>query len=147
MLALDVARIEAGLLLIEVDFFSCRKALIPSQQYSPFEMGLSRLVQLDKAPVCRSGGAAKGSWRTAQPRRIVGLEIDWQQVEALYENLQLPPQVPATASRVAVPVYHRGGPGRQSHVDDVVSHIEEIDCAGDSGCGRGRRRVLACRWR
>ena len=50
MLALDVARIEAGLLLIEVDFFSSRKALIASQQYSPFEMGLSRLVQVDKAP-------------------------------------------------------------------------------------------------
>src|SRR5687768_5209088 len=50
MLALDVARIEAGLLLIEVDFFSSRKALIPTQQYSPYEMGLGRLVQLDKRP-------------------------------------------------------------------------------------------------
>src|SRR5262245_23785957 len=50
MLALDVARMEAGLLLIEVDFFSSRKALIAAQQYSPYEMGLGRLVQLDKAP-------------------------------------------------------------------------------------------------
>src|SRR6476619_3917125 len=48
MLALDVARIEAGLLLIEVDFFSSRKAMIPSQMYSPFELGMSRLVSLDK---------------------------------------------------------------------------------------------------
>src|SRR5687768_5659146 len=48
MLALDVARIEAGLLLIEVDFFSSRKALIAAQQYSPYEMGLGRLVHLDK---------------------------------------------------------------------------------------------------
>ena len=104
MLALDVARIEAGLLLIEVDFFSCRKALIPSQQYSPFEMGLSRLVQLDKAPFVGQAALRRES-ASGTPRRIVGLEIDWQQVEALYENLQLPPQVPATASRVAVPVY------------------------------------------
>src|ERR671920_337304 len=49
MLALDVARIEAGLLLIEVDFFSSRKAMIPSQMYSPYEMGLGRLVSLNKA--------------------------------------------------------------------------------------------------
>ena len=38
MLALDVARIEAGLLLIEVDYISSKKALIESQQYSPFEL-------------------------------------------------------------------------------------------------------------
>src|SRR5438067_5225378 len=48
MLALDVARIEAGLLLIDVDFNSSKKALIEPQKYSPFELGLSRLVQLDK---------------------------------------------------------------------------------------------------
>jgi aminomethyltransferase len=108
MLALDVARIEAGLLLIEVDFFSSRKALIPSQQYSPFEMGLSRLVQLDKAPFVGQAALRKESAKGA-PRRIVGLEIDWQQVEGLYENLQLPPQVPAAASRVAVPVYRDSG--------------------------------------
>ena len=48
MLALDVARIEAGLLLIEVDFFSSKKALIAAQLYTPFEMGLGRLVSLDK---------------------------------------------------------------------------------------------------
>ncbi|HYJ86254.1 MAG TPA: aminomethyltransferase family protein, partial [Pyrinomonadaceae bacterium] len=48
MLALDVARIEAGLLLIDVDFNSSKKALIDEQKYSPFEMGLGRLVHLDK---------------------------------------------------------------------------------------------------
>ena len=48
MLALDVVRIEAGLLLIDIDFFSCRKALLNSQLYSPFEMGLGRLVDVDK---------------------------------------------------------------------------------------------------
>src|SRR6201988_1803295 len=46
MLALDVSRIEAGLLLIDVDFNGSKKALIPAQRYTPFEMGLSRLVAL-----------------------------------------------------------------------------------------------------
>ncbi len=107
MLALDVARIEAGLLLIEVDFFSSRKALIPAQQYSPYEMGLGRLVQLDKRPFVGQAALRK-EHASGAPRQIVGLEIDWQEVEVLYEKLQLPPQVPATASRVAVPVYRDG---------------------------------------
>jgi aminomethyltransferase len=107
MLALDVARIEAGLLLIEVDFFSSRKALIASQQYSPFEMGLGRLVQVDKGPFV--GQASLRKEKASGPaRQIVGLEISWEEVEALYEQLALPPQVPATASRVAVPVYRDG---------------------------------------
>jgi aminomethyltransferase len=104
MLALDVARIEAGLLLIEVDFFGSRKALITAQQYSPFEMGLSRLVQLDKGTFVGQSALRREHARGAA-RQIVGLTISWEQVEALYEKLQLPPQVPATASRVAVPVY------------------------------------------
>ena len=104
MLALDVARIEAGLLLIEVDFFSCRKALIASQQYSPLEMGLGRLVQLDKGTFVGQAALRKEHAR-GPARQIVGLTINWEEVEALYEKLELPPQVPATASRAAVPVY------------------------------------------
>lgn len=107
MLALDVARIEAGLLLIDVDFFSSRKALIPNQQYSPYEMGLGRLVQLDKAPFVGQA-ALRREHERGSARKIVGLEIDWPEVEALYEKLGLPPQAPTTASRVAVPVYRRG---------------------------------------
>jgi len=107
MLALDVARVEAGLLLIEVDFFSSRKALIPSQQYTPFEMGLGRLVQVDKGPFV--GQAALRAEKARGPaRQIVGLEINWEDVEALYEKLEMPPQVPASASRVAVPIYREG---------------------------------------
>ena len=104
MLALDVARIEAGLLLIEVDFFSSRKALIQAQQYSPFEMGLGRLVHLDKGRYV--GQAALREEHARGPaRQIVGLTLNWEEVETLYETLQLAPQVPATASRVPVPVY------------------------------------------
>ncbi|HKY20118.1 MAG TPA: aminomethyltransferase family protein [Vicinamibacterales bacterium] len=108
MLALDVARIEAGLLLIEVDFFSSRTALISSQQYSPFEMGLGRLVQLEKGPFV-GHAALRAEKAQGAVRQIVGLEMDWKEVEVLYERLQLPPQVPAAASRAAVPVYNNHG--------------------------------------
>ena len=107
MLALDVARIEAGLLLIEVDFFSSRKALIPSQRYSPFEMGLDRLVRLDKARFVEQA-ALRAERRTGPARRVVGLELDWPEIQRLFEAAGLPPQPPLVASRQAVPVYKGG---------------------------------------
>jgi aminomethyltransferase len=107
MLALDVARIEAGLLLIGVDFFSARSALTPSQAYSPFELGLGRLVDFNKAHFIGRGALA--AEQAARPRRrIVGLAVDWPAVERLYEHVGLPPMAEATASRLAVPVYANG---------------------------------------
>src|SRR5581483_2661506 len=44
MIALDIARIEAGLIPIEVDYVSSKKALIDSQKYSPAEIGLAPQV-------------------------------------------------------------------------------------------------------
>jgi glycine cleavage system T protein (aminomethyltransferase) len=107
MLALDVARVEAGLLLIDVDFNSSKKALNEAQKYSPYEMGLGRLVQLEKAPFVGMKPLAQ-EHRAGSPRRIVGLDISWPDVERLYETVGLAPQIAATASRVHVPVY-RGG--------------------------------------
>ena len=107
MLALDVARVEAGLLLIDVDFHSSKKALIDAQTYSPFEMGLARLVQLDAGPFVGRpplDEEARDGWK----RQVVGLEIDWPSIERLYEQLEMAPQIPATASRAAVPVYKNG---------------------------------------
>ena len=104
MLALDVARIEAGLLLIDVDFFSSKKAMIATQTYSPFEMGLGRLVNLDKGRFIGQQALRRKEDR-GHARQVVGLEIEWTEVERIYERLGLPPTVGATASRVAVPVY------------------------------------------
>ena len=104
MLALDIARIEAGLLLIEVDFQSSRKALIESQKYSPFELGLGRLVDLKKGPFIGRSALAE-EVRRGIARQIVGLEVNWNEVEKLYEAVGLPPTAPAGTSRVAVPVY------------------------------------------
>jgi glycine cleavage system T protein (aminomethyltransferase) len=107
MLALDVARVEAGLLLIEVDFNSSKKALIESQKYSPYEMGLGRLVQLDTRPFVGRTPLAE-EHRRGPARQIVGLDISWPAIEALYDDIGLAPQVSAAASRVAVPVYKVG---------------------------------------
>jgi glycine cleavage system T protein (aminomethyltransferase) len=107
MLALDVARVEAGLLLIDVDFNSSKKALIEAQKYTPYEMGLGRLVQVDKRPFVGRGPLADEQ-RHGSARQIVGLEVSWPAIEQLYDELGMPPQIAATASRVAVPVYKNG---------------------------------------
>src|SRR5581483_2515611 len=107
MLALDVARIEAGLLLIDIDFNSSKKALIADRQYSPFEMGLGRLVSLDKDRFVGQRALQEEAKR-GSAKQIVGLEIDWTEVERRYEAVGLPPAVSPVASRVAVPVFAAG---------------------------------------
>src|SRR5206468_702077 len=107
MLALDVARVEAGLLLIEGDFNSSKKALIEPQKYSPYEMGLGRLGQIDARPFVGRASLVEEQ-RRGPSRQIVGLEISWPAVEALYDGIGLAPQLAATASRAAVPVYKGG---------------------------------------
>ena len=108
MVALDIARIEAGLILIEVDYVSSKKALIPEQHYTPGEIGLGKLVDLKKENFVGREALALEAHRGGPPRQLVGLEVNWTEVETLYEKIGMPPQVPATASRVAVPVYRAG---------------------------------------
>jgi aminomethyltransferase len=104
MLALDIARIEAGLILLDVDYVSARKALIPGQFSSPFELALAWTVAIDKQPF--NGKQALAHEAAERPLwSLMGLEIDWPTLERLYEDMGLAPRLPATASRVSVPVY------------------------------------------
>jgi aminomethyltransferase len=107
MVALDIARIEAGLILIEVDYISSKKAMIESQRYSPAEIGLGKLVDLKKETFV-GREALEVEEKKGPARSLVGLEINWNEVEALYDKMGLAPQVPSMASRVAVPVYRSG---------------------------------------
>ena len=107
MLALDIARIEAGLPLIEVDYISSRKALIPAQKSSPFETGLEWAVNFDKEGFI--GRQALLAEKKAIPKwKFVGLEVDWTSLEALYDQAGLAVQVAGRASRSAVPIYMNG---------------------------------------
>jgi aminomethyltransferase len=104
MLALDVARIEAGLLLLDVDYVPARKALIESQTSSPFELDLAWTVNLKKDRfVGREALAAEAS-RAAQ-WQFVGIEVDWSSLERLYQEVGLATRLPAVAWRMSVPIY------------------------------------------
>ncbi len=108
MLALDLARNEAGLLLIEVDYVSAHHALIETQKSTPFELSLDWTVALDKTSHC-NGKDALAAERTAGPAwRFVGLEVDWDSLEALYMEVGLPPRLPTQAWRASVPIYSGG---------------------------------------
>ena len=106
--ALDVARIEAGLLLKEVDYVSAWTALIESRKSSPYEAGLGWAVQphpgrdfVGRKPLARE--AAKPSkWALA------GLEVDWPRVEQRFASVGLPPLVAGRASREPVPIFRAG---------------------------------------
>jgi aminomethyltransferase len=108
MVALDIARIEAGLILIEVDYISSKKSLIEEQRYTPGEIGLGKLVDLKKESFVGRETLVMEAKKGGSARRLVGLEVNWNEVEALYEKIGMAPQVPSTASRVAVPVYREG---------------------------------------
>jgi len=104
MLALDIARIEAGLILAEVEYEPARKAIIDAQRYSPFELSLEWTVALNKGPFI-GRRALLEEQRRGVPRQTVGLEVDWRTLEKYYWNMGLPPQPPSEPWREKIPLY------------------------------------------
>ena len=117
MLALDVTRLEAGLILLEVDYTSARHAMNPEQNYSPFEVGLGRLVSFDKADYVGRRALQAEQAAGGPARRLVGLILDWYDIERLYDEQGLPPAISPTVDRTHVPVF---ADGRQ--VGKATSH-------------------------
>lgn len=119
ILALDIARIEAGLIMIAVDYISAHHAVIESQKSSPYEIGLGWAVSLDKADFIGRRALLAEKERGSK-WTFVGLQYDWNSLEQLYAAEGLPPSVAGRASRSAVPVYRRGG-GREQ-IGQITSH-------------------------
>jgi aminomethyltransferase len=107
MLALDVARIEAGLILLDVDYVSAHRAMIPEQMSSPYELNLGWTVALTKGsfvgrPVLAVEAARGPAWR------LVGIEVEWNALERLFAEVGLAPLLPTAAWRTSVPLYRAG---------------------------------------
>ena len=102
--ALDVARIEAGLVLISVDYVPAHHALIEDQKSSPFELGLGWTVDLQKDYFV-GRDALIAEERDGPKWTLTGLEIEWEGLESAYAEAGLPPQLPGAAWRISVPVY------------------------------------------
>jgi aminomethyltransferase len=107
--AMDISRVEAGFVLRGVDYHGANEALVEAQKSSPFELGLGWTVQLDgRDPPFVGMAALAEEKRRGSAWALVGLDIDWPAIEALYERHGLPPQVPAAAWRSMIPVYAEG---------------------------------------
>ena len=102
--ALDIARIEAGLIMLDVDYFSSHRAVIPDQKSSPFEINLGWTVSVDKGPY--NGRRVLRAEKSRPPQwALVGLDVRWESLERIYAERALPPHIPTIAWRTSAPVY------------------------------------------
>jgi aminomethyltransferase len=108
MLALDLTRLEAGLILLEVDYTSARHAMNPEQNYSPFEIGLGKLVSFDKGDYVGKRALQAEVANGSTERRLVGLQLDWYDIEGLFDAQGLPPAISPSVDRSSVPVFAEG---------------------------------------
>jgi aminomethyltransferase len=118
MTALEMVRIEAGLLLIDVDFISTKQTLFDVQRSSPYELGLGWTVKLDKdyfvgRDALRAEKARGPAWST------VGLEIDVVALEKIFAKFSMPLHLPYTAWNDEIPIYRDAG--QRQHVGKATS--------------------------
>jgi aminomethyltransferase len=104
ILAMDIARVEAGLFMLEVDYTSTTHAWIEPQKSSPFELGLDWTVALDKQGYFVGRRALEREKKEGSAWKMVGLDVDWVGMERLYAEVGLPPQVPGMAIRGSLPI-------------------------------------------
>ncbi len=103
--ALDISRIEAGLILLDVDYISSRHALIESRKSSPYELGLGWSVKMKKDDFIGKR-ALKKELKNSPKWRFVGIEIKWLELEKHYRKVGLAPGLPSTAWRTSTPLYY-----------------------------------------
>lgn len=107
LIALDIARNEAGLILLDVDYISSKHTLIPQQKSSPFEINLGWAVAKEKTyyvgqRALEAERARPGEWK------FVGIDVQWESLERLWAEVGLPPRLPTQAWRMSVPLYKGG---------------------------------------
>jgi aminomethyltransferase len=104
-ISLDISRIEAGFILIEIEYISSEKAIIESQKYSPYEIGLGWTVHLQKPNFVGKKKLVEDKKKGVK-RQLIGLDIRWDELERVYQEEGLPPQVPSAAWRGGIPIYN-----------------------------------------
>ena len=103
--ALDIARVEAGLILLDVDYISTRHALIESRKSSPYELGLGWAVNLKKKNFIGKARLLE-EFENSSEWSFVGIEIEWTGFEKHYRAAGLAPGLPSTAWRTSTPLYN-----------------------------------------
>ena len=105
--ALDIARIEAGLVMLDVDYFSSHHAMIEDQKSTPHELNLGWTVSETKGPFNGRLPLRHERWR-GPAWSFIGLEVDWDSFERLHQERGLAPHVPNIAWRSSAPILRDG---------------------------------------
>jgi len=104
MVALDMVRIEAGMLLLDADFHSASTAMFDVDKISPYELGLGWMVNEKKGYFV--GQEALRREKARGPATCtVGLEIDVLELEKVFVQNSMPLQLPYQSWVDAIPVY------------------------------------------
>ncbi len=108
--AMDIARVEAGFVLLNVDYESSESALLPHHRMSPYELGFGWAVKLSK-DVNFVGRQAliEAKRNNSAERKLIGLMIDWPELEELYLSAGVMPDLPLVPCRDPVPIYNQSG--------------------------------------
>lgn len=106
--AMDVSRIEAGYIMNGVDYNSANHCLTEERKVSPFELDLGWSVNLDREPFAGQA-ALQRAIASGPSRKLVGLDIDWDELELVFDHYGLPPELPTAAWRDGKPVYELNG--------------------------------------
>ncbi len=105
ILAMDMARVEAGLFMLEVDYTSSQRAWIEGQKSTPYQLGLDWAVSLDKRGYFVGRRALEKEKREGLAWKLMGLQIEWNGMQRLFAEVNLPPQIPGEAFRASLPVF------------------------------------------
>lgn len=110
--ALKMARVEAGLLLLDADFKSARFAWVDEQRESPVELGWSWMFRklaedprefIGRAAIERQIKERSNRWQT------VGLRIDWHDYERVHLEAGIMPPKHDLYCESTRSIYRRGG--------------------------------------
>jgi aminomethyltransferase len=102
--AMDVCRIEAGLIMLDVDYTPAPKAPTEAQASSPFELGLGWAVHLAKPGFVGKKALLEEKQRGAS-LVLVGLEIDHVAFAEAHAALGLTSPLPFVPWREVIPVF------------------------------------------
>jgi aminomethyltransferase len=108
ILAMDMARVEAGLFMLDVDYTAANHAWIAGQKSTPYELGLDWAVSLDKEGYFVGRRALEREQREGPAWKLMGLEVSWEGMEPIFAAVGLPPTIPAMAVRASLPVTYDG---------------------------------------
>jgi len=124
--AIDVARVEAGLMIPGPDYANAGPDPTGSHTVSasnvdfhssPFELGMGWLVDLTKDDFVGKEALVAEQEDGGPPRRLVGLDLDWRQIVTEHLDRGVLPNVSPRVEWVAKPVTVDGRPaGRASSI-------------------------------